>query len=146
MTEVCQEIPDDVIEGQGYHRGCYQRFTMNLQRLKTLAPTDEPSTSDSRTKRRASSEAIIFESDCIFCNKAGRIHVTESGVRTTQATSSFERDGWRNVLETAEERGDEPLLRRIRGYDLFACEAKYHPKCRKQYMMKQNFVRINNFN
>ena len=140
MTEVSQDIPDEIVEGQGYHRGCYQRFTMNLQRLKSLTPTDEPS-SQSRTKRRASSEDIIFDTDCIFCNKAGRIHVTESGVRTTQATSFFERDGWKNVLETAEEKGDEPLLRRIRGYDLFACEAKYHSKCRKQYMAKHEYWR-----
>ena len=37
------------------------------------------------------------------------------------------------MLHIAEENNHEWLLRRIRGFDLFSAEAKYHPKCRKQY-------------
>ena len=33
----------------------------------------------------------------------------------------------------AEERQDENLLTRIKGFDLFACEAQYHSSCRKKY-------------
>ena len=38
------------------------------------------------------------------------------------------------MLETAEMKQDEKLLRRIRGFDLFACEARYHPSCRMCYV------------
>jgi hypothetical protein len=33
----------------------------------------------------------------------------------------------------AQEKHDEHLLTRIRGVDLFACEAQYHPSCRNKY-------------
>ena len=36
------------------------------------------------------------------------------------------------VTEVAEQKKDEKLLKGIRGFDLFACEAHYHPKCHKQ--------------
>ena len=38
------------------------------------------------------------------------------------------------MLETAERKQDEPLLRRIWGFDLFACEAKFHPSYRRSYL------------
>ena len=40
---------------------------------------------------------------------------------------------WMSVLETAENKRDEELLRRIRGFDFFACEASFHSSCRRQY-------------
>ena len=42
-----------------------------------------------------------------------------------------------SVLETAENKRDEELLRRIRGFDFFACEASFHSSCRKQYQRSQ---------
>ena len=48
--------------------------------------------------------------------------------------SQFECDGWKTIIETAEMLGDDKLLTRIRGHDLFACEAKYHKSCRTRYM------------
>ena len=38
-----------------------------------------------------------------------------------------------SVLETAENKRGEKLLRRIRGFDCFACEAIFHSSCRRQY-------------
>ena len=38
-----------------------------------------------------------------------------------------------SVLETAENKRDEKLLRRIRGFDFFECEASFHSSCRRQY-------------
>ena len=41
MTDICQNIPDEIMENQGYHRGCCQRFTLNLQRLTAGIPSDD---------------------------------------------------------------------------------------------------------
>ena len=43
MADICQGIPDDLTDKhrQGYHRGCYQRFTSNLKRLTTLHGDDD---------------------------------------------------------------------------------------------------------
>ena len=38
-----------------------------------------------------------------------------------------------SVLEIAENKRDEKLLRRIRGFDFFECEASFHSSCRRQY-------------
>ena len=57
----------------------------------------------------------------------------KAGIDTKEDTFSFERDGWQKVLQIAEENNHEWLLRQIQGFDLFAAEAQYHPKCRKQY-------------
>ena len=38
-----------------------------------------------------------------------------------------------SVLETAENKKDEKLLRRIRGFDFSACEASFHSSCCRQY-------------
>jgi hypothetical protein len=48
------------------------------------------------------------------------------GSRTTEGTVRFEYDGGVTVQRIAQEKHDEHLLTRIRGVDLFACEAQYH--------------------
>ena len=48
--------------------------------------------------------------------------------------SVFDREGGAMVLKHAEEISDENLLTRIRGYDLFSCEAKYHNSCRRKFL------------
>ena len=37
------------------------------------------------------------------------------------------------ILKVAEEKSDLDLLRRIKGYDLFACEAQCQKSCRRSY-------------
>ena len=39
-------------------------------------------------------------------------------------------------MKTVEDKGDEKLLMRIRGYDLYACKAKFHSICRTAHMSK----------
>ena len=58
------------------------------------------------------------------------------GSWTTEALPSFEYGGGVTILREAERKSDEKLLKRIRGFDLFACEAKYHKSCRTQYVQK----------
>ena len=54
---------------------------------------------------------MILKSDCIFCNKERRKKITEKGIWTTEATTVLECQGWKTVLETAENKNDANLLR-----------------------------------
>ncbi len=78
-------------------------------------------------------DKVIFLKDCIFCNKTGSIRVKVKGSWVHQRTSLFEYGGGTTVLQIAANRQDERLLTRIRDKDLFACEAHFHPSCRKLY-------------
>ena len=129
MTDVCNQIPDELSANEGYHRECYKRFTMNLSRL-TLPVDESPSTS---RPSRKSGDSIIFAPECIFCDSGTRKKIKVKGCWTTEGLSGFEFGGWQDVIKDADQRGDTKLLTRIRGKDLFACEAKYHRSCRKAY-------------
>ena len=37
MQVVCEQIPPEFDDDDVYHRGCYQRFTMNISRLKVTS-------------------------------------------------------------------------------------------------------------
>ena len=134
MPDVCAQVPDTLSSRHGYHRDCYQRFTMNLNRLCIPENLDQNSISQpgtSRPTRRLSEdkEKFIFKPDCIFCNKSGHKKVKRHGNWTTEMTSRFEFGGGENILKVAEQNSDDNMLRRIKGYDLFACEAQYHNSC-----------------
>ena len=130
LEESCRSLPEVLRKKDGYHRECYQRFTMNLCRLKE---PQVPSTEQTDRPRRSSSDHSLFHPDCIFCRSESRKKIKVRGTWTTEGLSAFERDGWKHVLEVAEKQHDENLLRRIRGEDLFTREAKYHPSCRANY-------------
>ena len=136
MEEICSLIPSEYSEEHGYHRPCFQKFTMNLNRLKIpVSDLEQTSTSGVTQRRRLSTESdrVLFKPDCIFCNKEGKQSVKVKGIWTSETTSKFECGGGRNILEIAEKREDEVLLTRIRGFDSFACEAHYHRSCQKDY-------------
>ena len=54
MEVVCNNIPESLtgldLDVTGYHRGCYQKFTKNLDRLKCGLPDDQLSTPRSPRK------------------------------------------------------------------------------------------------
>ena len=77
--------------------------------------------------------------DCIFCYSNRRKKVQSHGTWTIEGLSLFEFDGWKTVLQKAEEMDDEKLLRRIRRQDLFACGAQYHESCRAKYVQDSNW-------
>ena len=134
MADVCVQIPSTFSEGLGYHRDCYQKFTMNLSRLPAPPPSIAGSSDfESRRRRSLDPDKIIFRPDCIFCEKERRKKVKVKGSWTTEGTVRFEYDGGVTVQRIAQEKHDEHLLTRIRGVDLFACEAQYHPSCRNKY-------------
>ena len=91
---------------------------------------------ESRSRRSLDPDKIIFRPDCIFCEKEGRKKVKVKGSWTTEGTVRFEYDGGVTVQRIAQEKHDEHLSTRIRGVDLFVCEAQYHPSCRNKYCQK----------
>ncbi len=95
---------------------------------------DSETIQQSRTSGRSSTalEKVILKPHCIFCNKEGQMKIKEKGIWTTEATAVFECQGWKTVLETAENKRDEKFLQRIRGFDLSACETRFHSSCRRQ--------------
>ena len=137
MQFVCQQIPETFTSQHGYHRDCYQRFSSNLNRL-TKPSGEKPSSVSSsvREPRRSSTEkdSVFFQPDCIFCNKSGRKSIKVRGSWTTESTTSFAFGGGGRILEVATDKNDTKLLRRITGFDLFACEARFHESCRTQYL------------
>ena len=55
------------------------------------------------------------------------------GKNAVRGPRKIEFGGGTAILVAAEERQDYVLLRRIKGYIMYACEAQYHPSCRKRY-------------
>ena len=117
----------------GYDRDCYRRFTKSLNCLQT-STEDSETIQQSRTSGRSSTavEKVTLKPHCIFCNKEEQMKMKEKCIWTTEATAVFECQGWKTVLETAENKRDEKFLQRIRGLDLPACEACFHSSCRRQ--------------
>ena len=71
MEDVCNQIPETLagenLEAIGYHRGCYQKFTKNQDRLKCNITTDDrASTTRSPGLPRG---CFPVAETCIFCEK-----------------------------------------------------------------------------
>ena len=125
----------------GYHTGCYKSFTRHVKRLKveksesaeTLHENEAPSTRLSLPSG-GTSDKILFNPDCIFCNLEGPKRHYSKSHEWRENISSFSFDGGQHVQEVAENRNDERLLLRIRGVNLFSVEARFHESCRKSYI------------
>ena len=96
MTAICNQITDVLAHNHGYHRECYKRFTMNLNRLSNK-PEDIPSVSK---PAKRSGDNVLFAPDCIFCNSANPKKVKINGSWTTEGLSLFQLSG-ANVEEVA---------------------------------------------
>ena len=77
---------------------------------------------------------MLFGPECIFCGKEGRQNCYVQNQRTKESTTKFTLDSWQKYETMAEERGDFTLLRKIKGVDLFAAEACFHPTCRNKFV------------
>ena len=84
---------------------------MNLKLLEVPPDTPE-ATCSSRTSRQSSndSDTTIFKPTCILCKSEGRKKIKVKGNWTSEGTSKFEFDGWRRVLEVAEQKSDHQLV------------------------------------
>ena len=100
MEITCALIPDVILAHHGYHQEFYQRFTMNMSHFQVQPNPPEPCSSRV-TQRSSSSDRILFQPDCIFCNSESRKKVKVRGSWTTEGMSSFEKDGWKKVQDVA---------------------------------------------
>ena len=126
MSETCRLIPDVLEDNHGYHIECYKRFTANMDRL--VDPSDEQPPGPSRPKRN-STDKLIFNPDCIFCNLMTPKKIKKHKSWTTEGLCMFKREGWHTICDIAENANDDKLLCSIRGVDLFPVEAKFHHSC-----------------
>ena len=70
-----------------------------------------------------------------FCGKNSKHKIKKGSIWTTESLSKFEYGGGATILETAENCSVYYLLRKIKGYDLFVCEAQYHRTCHKECIL-----------
>ena len=150
IEEVCNLIPADVeeidLQTIGYHRGCYQNFTKNLDRLTSSQSVDIAPISRSPRKMRSLSDQRLFPETCIFCEKLER----QSKGKTERCVkfAVFKERGavveptWKQIESRALELGESRLHRLVQGQDLFAREAQYHRSCRKTFNLRYiNYLR-----
>ena len=89
-------------------------------------------TSSTRPTRENVDSSVLFYSHCIFCRSSTVKKV--SGNR--YSLQKFQSNAYKNIDKKAMEIGDEDLLCKIRGVDLFA-KAQFHDCCHKQYLIKR---------
>ena len=77
-----------------------------------------------------------------FCGNDSKRKIKKGSIWSTESLSKFEYGGGATILEIAENSSDYYLLRKIKGYDLFACEAQYHRSCHKEYICKPTNLSI----
>ena len=132
MGDSWNQMPVKLKPEHGWHRDCYRSFTKNLNCLK-FSTEDSETIQQFRTSGRSSTalEKMVFKPDCILCNKEGQKKIKEKGIWTTKAIAVFECQGWKTVLETAENKRDK-FLRMIWGFDLSSCETRFHSSSRRQ--------------
>ena len=143
LEDVCKRIPETLedkdLHAIGYHRGCYQYFTKNLDRLKGRQASNEPPSS--RPCRSSRSATSLFPPECIFCDKlevkvSGKTErCTKFAVFKTKA-GSIKDPSWKQITLRALEMNIQSLSRKVQGEDLFAREANFHPSCRKSFNLK----------
>ena len=144
MEDVCNQIPESLagvdLEAIGYHRGCYQSFTKNLDRLKCSVATNWASTSRSPRKPQSSSKQL-FPPECVFCGKF-ELKVYGKTERCVKFPVFKDKDGtlkeptWKQIEPRALELGLHRLQRMVQDEDLFAREANFHQSCRKSFNLK----------
>ena len=129
----------------GYHQGCFQHFTKNLNRLPKspeLQPTDVASASHSpRRSSTSSGSKPLFPPECIFYGKLEK-KVSRRTKRCTKFTvfkakdGSFKDPAWKQIEPRALELKWYSLHRMVLGEDLFAREANFHPSCRTSFNLE----------
>ena len=147
MEDICSLIPESLananIEEVGYHRGCYQNFTKNLDRLRSDTSTVE-NTKLTRSPRKpsASNDPGKFPIECIFCEK--QTTRKSHGKREQCVTFAVFKDNrgatlqptWKQIEPHTLAMRDNRLFRKVQGQDLFAREAKYHSSFRKAFNLR----------
>ena len=144
MEDACNQMPASLdgvnLKFIGYHRGCYQKFTKNLDRLKSdAASNSNDNVLTSRSRRKPSSQ--LFPPECIFCQKlelklSGRTERCITFPIFKNEDGALKDPTWKQIECRALELRNYPLHRMVHGEDLFAREARFHPSCRKSFNLK----------
>ena len=120
----------------GYHRRCYQLYILlpkpsKRKATNSMCPDDEaPSTSKKSKRFSSASPTVLFPSDkCLFCDKDTMYVKRERHSLVTCMTIVAEQ----SIKSAALEKGDEKILRKVRGQDLRGREARYHNHCHRNY-------------
>ena len=140
MEVVCNNIPESLtgldLDVTGYHRGCYQKFTKNLDRLKCGLPDDQLSTPRSPRKLPSISTRTHFPPACIFCDKVEKkvSWKTERCIKFSFVKGKV--PAWKQVEPRALQMGDRRLHRKVVGEDLFARRACFHKSCHNSFNLR----------
>ena len=86
MQDVCEQIPPEFGDNDDYHKGCYQRFMMNISRLKANKKQKEKMLGRGSIEGK---DKILFQPNCIFCKHYGRFGVKKQNVRTSEGLTKF---------------------------------------------------------
>ena len=89
MQECSDSIPESNSADHGYLRDCYQKFMMNLDRLKNNVSESPKGHSLTRSSRRESSEKFLFQPDSIFVKTMKEETVKVKGTWKTERTSNL---------------------------------------------------------
>ena len=151
MQHVCDLIPDTLtgldLDNTGWHRGCYQRFTMNQDRLRTEPPNvseenARPLPSVYRSPRKKSTEGIKFPQDqCLFCDNKTWSNGIEKLIKPKETFAAWEHkeSGWKQIEPMARDLQNDgcgALYRKVVGKDLFASAAHFHRPCLTSFYSK----------
>ncbi|XP_060558267.1 uncharacterized protein LOC132718572 [Ruditapes philippinarum] len=135
MHDICKSIPASLcgidLNITGYHRGCYQAFTKNLDRLGKAECTKH--SQKHHSPRIFANCSNQFPPECIFCKK---LEVKPKKHANTERCVQFTNTTWQQIESQAFEVGDFALYRLVQGEDLVAREAMFHTSCRKDFELK----------
>ena len=149
------ESPEGLeIAKNGWHRGCYQRYSKTWDRLKPAVESSHP-TSPEPCLARASSYSPqkyapkrLFENSpflfppekCLFCGKktikkqGKKDHLSKTFLHWSHKSSD-----WENVEKMAkvmQNEGCSSLLCKVTDIDLFAAETHFHKYCYHKFHSK----------
>ena len=146
LIEIPSNIPTEFDSSlHGYHRRCYQLFILlpkpsKRKATSSMCPDDEARSTSKKSKRfpSASSTVLIPPDKCLFCGK-DTMHVKrERHSLVTCMTIVAEQ----SIKSAAVEKDDEEIIRKVRGQDLRAREARYHNHCRRNYNRNKTILEL----
>ena len=134
MHDVCFNIPKTISEidlgTTGYHRGCYQAFTKNQDRLSQWKASETPNQKH-HSPRIVPNAQNTFPPECIYCNKLERTASHDTGTERC-VPFSMKVSHWKQIEPHALQMEQFSLYRKVQGEDLVAKSAMYHDTCQKK--------------
>ena len=108
----CEMDVNQLVQGAKWHKSCHLKFS-----AASIAMRESGEAAGNSSKRCRVYCQALDKSNCMFCEDDGLLH----DYKTLYADQ--------NVRRMATCLQDTSLLTRIKGDDLTALDAKYHPSC-----------------